>query len=62
MATQSQRDAAAQAVFVSAYVDDCRDDPDFPVRLWGQMSDESRSIYYRYADAALSAAAVTSDS
>lgn len=57
MATQTQRDAAAKALFAATYADDCRDDPEFPARLWGQMSEESRSIYYRWADAALSAAA-----
>ena len=62
MATQAQRDRAAKAVFVSTYADDCRDDPEFPVRLWERMSEELRSIYYRWANAALDAAAVTSDS
>jgi hypothetical protein len=61
MASQAQRDAAARAVFVSSYANECEDDPEFPVRLWSQMSEESRSIYYRWADAALNAAAVTSD-
>ena len=62
MTTQAQRDAAAKAVFASTYGDECRDDPEFPIRLWKQMSDESRSIYYRWADAALSAAEITSGS
>lgn len=62
MATQARRDAAAKAIFISTYDEDCRDDPEFPVILWGQMTDESRSIYYRWADAALDAAATISDS
>jgi hypothetical protein len=62
MATQAQRDAAARALFVSTYSDDCHDDPEFPVRLWEQMGEESRSIYYRWADAATSAAATSGSS
>ena len=60
MATKAQRDAAAKAVFVSSYADECQDDPEFPSRVWGQMNDESRALYYRWADAALNAAMVTS--
>lgn len=62
MAAQAQRDAAAKAVFVSTYSDDCHDDPEFPVRLWEEMNSESRSIYYKWADAALNAASAISDS
>jgi hypothetical protein len=61
MASQAQRDTAARAVFVSTYENECEDDPEFPIRLWSQMSEESKSIYYRWADAALNVAAVTSD-
>lgn len=61
MTTQAQRDAAAKAVFVATYGDACDDDPEFPARVWGRMSEESRSIYYQWADAALSAAAAASD-
>jgi hypothetical protein len=59
MASQAQRDAAAKAVFVSTYGNECEDDPEFPTRVWSQMSEESRSIYYRWADAAINA--VTSE-
>lgn len=59
MPTASQRDAVAKALFVNIYGDSVRDDPGFPIRLWEQMSERSRSPYYRQADVALAAAEET---
>jgi len=52
-----KRDAIAKALFDLIYEGSIDDDPTFPDRLWAEMNQDQKRLYYRQADVALAAAA-----
>lgn len=51
------RDKVAFALFALIYEGSLADDPTFPERVWSDLTDEKKSLWYRQADVALAAAA-----